>query len=69
MTRLQLPLLFLPGDADPITSAAIAAVCLALAPARDKTLKLYKGGYHELHNDVVKELYLKNLAQWLTTHM
>lgn len=69
MTRLQLPLLFLHGDADPITSAAIAAECLALAPARDKTLKLYKGGYHELHNDVVKELYFKDLAQWLTTHM
>lgn len=68
MPKLHMPLLFLHGDADRITGSDCAAACLALAPAPDKTLKLYRGGYHELHNDVVKDQYFQDLRTWLTAH-
>ena len=29
------------------------------------TLKLYKGGYHELHNDICKEEMLQDVVNWL----
>ena len=33
------------------------------------SLKLYKNGYHELHNDTCKELFLKDIITWLNTQM
>lgn len=33
------------------------------------TLKLYKGGYHELHNDVCKEELLQDVVNWLNSQM
>lgn len=31
------------------------------------TLKLYKGGYHELHNDLCKEEMLQDVVNWLNS--
>ena len=36
--------------------------------SKDKTLKLFDGGYHELHNDLGKEEYFKTLTDWLNLH-
>ena len=68
MPKLHMPLLFLHGDADRITGPDFARACLALSPSNDKTLKLYRGGYHELHNDVVKDQYFQDLKDWLQAH-
>ena len=67
MSKLHMPLLFMHGDADQVTGANVTKECLLLAPAQDKTLKIYAGGYHELHNDVVKDQYFRDLAAWLST--
>lgn len=33
------------------------------------TLKLYKGGYHELHNDFCKEEMLQDVVNWLNSQL
>jgi alpha-beta hydrolase superfamily lysophospholipase len=33
------------------------------------TLKLYKGGYHELHNDLCKEEMLQDVVDWLNSQL
>ncbi len=33
------------------------------------TLKLYKGGYHELHNDLCKEEMLDDVVKWLNSKL
>ncbi len=33
------------------------------------TLKLYKGGYHELHNDLCKEEMLEDVVNWLNSQL
>ena len=33
------------------------------------TLKLYKGGYHELHNDLCKEEMMEDIINWLSSQI
>jgi alpha-beta hydrolase superfamily lysophospholipase len=37
--------------------------------SQDKTLLLYEGYYHELHNDLGKEKPLGDVVQWLNERM
>ncbi len=37
--------------------------------AKKATLKLYKGGYHELHNDLCKEEMLQDVVDWLNSKL
>jgi alpha-beta hydrolase superfamily lysophospholipase len=36
---------------------------------KNATLKLYKGGYHELHNDLCKEEMLQDVIDWLNSQL
>jgi alpha-beta hydrolase superfamily lysophospholipase len=37
----------------------------AAIPAKDKTLRIYEGGYHELLNDLEKDRVEAELFDWL----
>lgn len=37
--------------------------------AKNATLKLYEGGYHELHNDLCKEEMLQDVVNWLNSKL
>lgn len=37
--------------------------------AKNATLKLYEGGYHELHNDLCKEEMLQDIVNWLNSQL
>ncbi|MCH3883339.1 alpha/beta hydrolase [Tenacibaculum aquimarinum] len=37
--------------------------------SKKATLKLYKGGYHELHNDLCKEEMLEDVVNWLNSQL
>ncbi|MEE9408341.1 MAG: lysophospholipase [Polaribacter sp.] len=37
--------------------------------SENATLKLYKGGYHELHNDLCKEEMLADVVSWLNSQL
>ena len=37
--------------------------------SKNATLKLYEGGYHELHNDLCKEKMLEDVVNWLNSQL
>jgi alpha-beta hydrolase superfamily lysophospholipase len=39
------------------------------AGATDKTLKLYEGGFHDLLNDIDKELVMQDIKGWINTRL
>jgi len=59
------PLLLLQGTADNIVIPAATQTFFERVPAPDKTLLLYDGYYHELHNDLGKEKPLNDVVEWL----
>ncbi len=65
MDRITDPLLILHGTGDRLTDTDGSRQFFARATAEDKTLSIYKGGYHELYNDLEKERYLKEVRTWL----
>jgi alpha-beta hydrolase superfamily lysophospholipase len=64
-SEIKLPLLLVHGRSDMITSAAATMEVAAAAPAA--TLKLWDGGYHELHNDLVREEHFEFIIEWIDT--
>jgi len=63
--RLTLPLLIMQGGADEIVDPPGAQMLLDLAGSSDKTLKMYPGMYHEVYNEIEKDMVLADLEQWL----
>ncbi|MGB8359640.1 MAG: lysophospholipase [Bacteroidales bacterium] len=64
-SEITLPLLLVHGRDDKITSAAATMEVAAAAPKA--TLKLWDGGYHELHNDLVREDHFDFIIEWIET--
>lgn len=66
--KLARPLLLMHGDQDGITSHKASEQFAAKAEG-DLTLKIWEGGYHELHNEPNKMDVLEYMYQWLDQHM
>ena len=56
------------GTGDKITDYK-ASKDFAMASEGRATLKLYEGGYHELHNDICKEEVLKDMTNWIESFL
>ncbi|MGY0408930.1 MAG: alpha/beta hydrolase, partial [Polaribacter sp.] len=61
--KLKIPLFILHGTEDKIIDHK-ASIAFA-NNTKNATLKLYEGGYHELHNDLCKEEMLTDVVNWL----
>ena len=62
---LELPLLVLHGTDDVITNAPASRQFFDNVVARDKTLKIYDGLYHDLFHEPEKEQVTADLIVWL----
>lgn len=67
--KLNLPVLIMHGGADKITDVAGSRLLYEMAKTGDKTLKVYDGLYHEVLNEPEKETVLKDLVDWLDSHV
>ena len=65
---LNLPALILHGSEDRLTSAE-ASRQFAEGAGGYCTLRIWDGGYHELHNDLEKDAVILYLLSWLTHEM
>lgn len=67
LAEIDLPLLVLHGGADVLTDPAGARMLFEGAASADKTLRVYEGAFHEVHNDLppAREAMLEDLAAWL----
>lgn len=68
VSQLKTPLLLLHGDQDGITSHK-ATERFANRANGDVTLKIWEGGYHELHNDPEKLEFLDYIYNWIKKHL
>lgn len=66
---ITLPVLIIHGTADKATKPSGSQHFYDEAGSTDKTLKLYEGHYHDLLNDVDKELVLADIQQWIDAHI
>ena len=65
--ELQTPTFLLHGTADKIID--YKATEAFAQQTENATLKLYKDGYHELHNDLCKEEMIHDIVTWLNSNL
>src|SRR5277367_2841721 len=68
-SQITLPVLILHGTADQNTRPSGSQHFYELAGSTDKTLKLYDGGFHDLLNDVDKNLVIEVIKCWINSHL
>jgi alpha-beta hydrolase superfamily lysophospholipase len=67
--QIVLPVLILHGTADQATKPGGSQRFYDAAGSPDKTLKLYEGHYHDLLNDVGREIVMADILAWIDTHL
>jgi acylglycerol lipase len=66
---ITLPILIVHGTADKATRPSGSQHFYDTAGSRDKTLKLYEGHFHDLLNDVDKEVVMADIKNWVAAHV
>ncbi len=64
-SEIRSPLLMMQGLADAVVVPSATQEFFAQAGAEDKSLRLYEGYYHELHNDLGRERPIGAVLDWL----
>jgi acylglycerol lipase len=62
---IKLPVLILHGTDDKATNPKGSQFFYDTAGSTDKTLKLYEGHYHDLLNDIDKEIVMADINDWI----
>jgi alpha-beta hydrolase superfamily lysophospholipase len=68
MGEIELPVLVLHGEADPLNDAEGARELFDAVASSDKTLRIYPDVLHEPHNDLGYEQVAADVAEWLAQH-
>ena len=63
--RISAPVYIIHGTADALVPADGSRLLHDRCRSDDKTLRIYEGGYHELHNDIEKETVIADLCAWI----
>lgn len=67
--RITLPVLILHGTSDKATKPSGSQHFFDAAGSKDKTLKLYEGHFHDLLNDIDKEVVMADIQSWIDAHI
>ncbi len=66
--KITVPVLLAHGDADRLIKIEGSRRIMSLLASKDKTLKVFPGAFHELHNDLDRAAFFVLLADWLARH-
>ena len=66
---INLPLLILHGTEDNATKPSGSQHFYGQAGSTDKTLKLYEGHFHDLLNDIDKEVVMADITGWIAARL
>jgi acylglycerol lipase len=66
--NITLPVLIVHGTEDKVTKPSGSQHFYEKAGSTDKTLKLYEGHYHDLLNDVGKDVVMADITAWIASH-
>ena len=64
--EVRLPILMMQGLADAVVVPSATQEFFAKVGSEDKSLRLYEGYYHELHNDLGRERPIGAVLDWLS---
>jgi alpha-beta hydrolase superfamily lysophospholipase len=67
--KITLPVLILHGTADKATRPSGSQLFFDTAGSKDKTLKMYNGMFHDLLNDVEKEVVMSDITRWIDARL
>lgn len=67
--KINLSVFILQGTEDKLVDPAGVQMLHDLVSSQDKTLKLYPGLYHEVHNEPQRDVMFKHLEDWLSAHV
>lgn len=67
--NMTLPVLIMHGTEDKATSPSGSRHFYEKAGSADKTLKLYEGHYHDLLNDIDKEVVMADIQNWIDARL
>jgi alpha-beta hydrolase superfamily lysophospholipase len=67
--QISIPVLFLHGEKDPLSSAAGTQRYFEQLSYADKTLHIYPDTLHEPHNDLDHQVVIEDMEQWLSSHL
>jgi alpha-beta hydrolase superfamily lysophospholipase len=65
MGKITLPFIVVQGSEDKLVDPQGAQLLYNKVGSRDKTLKIYEGLYHEIHNEPERAIMFKDLEDWL----
>lgn len=65
LDTLRLPILLLHGGADKICPPSASQLIYEKAASADKTLKVYDGLYHEIHNETQYGRIMSDVLEWM----
>jgi alpha-beta hydrolase superfamily lysophospholipase len=65
MPNLNVPVFIIHGTDDKATRPEGSQYFYDNVGSKDKTLKLYEGGYHDLLNDTDKEIVMADILAWV----
>ena len=67
--EISIPILLIHGDADQFNNVEGSRYIFDAMTYPEKTLIIYPGGYHELHNDIDHEQVMADIKNWLDRHL
>src|SRR5215470_10137690 len=67
--KFTVPVLIIHGNADKATRPAGSQRFYDMTGSKDKTLKLYEGHFHDLLNDVDKEVVMADIQAWIDARL
>ena len=68
-STITLPILILQGTGDMLVNPSGAQILYDKVGSADKTLKLYDGLYHELHNEPERDVMFADVEAWLAARV
>jgi acylglycerol lipase len=67
--KITLPIIVVQGSEDKLVDPDGAQMLYDKAGSKDKTLKIYHGAYHEVHNEPEREIMFKDVETWLASRL
>ncbi|MCG2714697.1 MAG: lysophospholipase [Candidatus Marinimicrobia bacterium] len=69
MEKITLPIIIMHGSCDKITNPDGSIDLYEAVASNDKTLKMYNGFYHEIHNEPEKNRVFEDIFSWINDHL
>jgi alpha-beta hydrolase superfamily lysophospholipase len=67
--KITLPFITVQGSKDLLANPGGSQMLYDKAGSKDKTLKVYEGLFHEVHNEPEREVMFKDVESWLAAHV